>query len=127
MLIATCVGTNNLPLAGQFYDAVLETLNMHRMMENENEIGYSLENDDTVFYVLLPFNNEPATSGNGTQISFQANSPNIVDKFYNAAIKAGGKDEGKPGPRDYAEGFYGAYVRDLDGNKLHVFHIPANP
>ncbi len=60
------------------------------------------------------------TFGNGTQIMFQTETKQKVHAFYDAVIKMGGLDEGAPGPRDYASNYYGAYVRDLDGNKLHI-------
>ncbi|NKB77602.1 MAG: VOC family protein [Gammaproteobacteria bacterium] len=124
MLVAVCVGTNDLLTAGVFYDQVLETLNMSRVMQNAQEIGYGLNGKDSDFYVLTPFNGASATSGNGSQVMFLAGSQQAVRDFYRAAMQSGGSDEGEPGPRDYAEGYYGAYVRDIDGNKLHVFHLP---
>lgn len=57
-------------------------------------------------------------------IAFRASSKEQVDQFYSAAIKAGGKDNGKPGPRPhYHEGYYGAFVLDPDGHNIEaVFH-----
>jgi len=74
------------------------------------------------FWLLLPFNNEPATAGNGTHIAFLAPSRRAVDEFHRLALKLGGTDEGVPGVRPYYhEGYYSAYVRDTDGNKLQAF------
>ena len=67
---------------------------------------------------------KPASYGNGTQLIFQASTPAQVDEFYQGALELGGQDEGPPGPRNYRPGYYGAYCRDQDGNKLHVFHLP---
>ena len=53
-------------------------------------------------------------------ISLTVNSNAKVDEVYRKAIELGGKDEGPPGPRGTA-GFYAAYFRDLDGNKLNCF------
>ncbi len=126
MLAAICLGTNSLIKAGVFYDCVLATLGMARLIENDIEIGYGILNQDPTFWVLLPYNKKPASSGNGSQVMLRALSPEVVNNFYTAALKLGGQDEGAPGLRDYADHYYGAYVRDLDGNKLHVFHLPRN-
>jgi predicted lactoylglutathione lyase len=71
----------------------------------------------------MPYNREPATAGNGSMTAFQAGSTVAVDAAYAAGIAAGGTDEGAPGPRSrYGLGYYGAYLRDLDGNKIHLVH-----
>jgi predicted lactoylglutathione lyase len=76
--------------------------------------------------VLKPYDGQPATLGNGTQVIFKAANKDQVQAFHQAAISLGGKDEGGRGSRDYQQGYYGAYCRDLDGNKLHVFRIEDN-
>ncbi len=124
MLAAICLGTNDLIKARVFYDHLLATLGMVRLIENDIEIGYGVLDQDPSFWVLLPYNKKPANFGNGSQVMLRAQSPDIVNKFHSVALNAGGKDEGQPGPRDYADNYYGAYIRDLDGNKLHVFYLP---
>ena len=114
------VGTNNLDKAINFYDKLLNTINLQRVVTNEKYAGYSLKDkpDDVEFYVTNPVNKEKATFGNGTQISFLVNSKDLVNKFYNTGIKLGGADEGAPGIRS---GDYYCYVRDLDKNKICAF------
>ena len=114
------VGTNNLDKAINFYDKLLNTINLQRVVTNEKYAGYSLKDkpDDVEFYVTNPVNKEKATFGNGTQISFLVNSKDLVNKFYNTGIKLGGADEGTPGIRS---GDYYCYVRDLDKNKICAF------
>ena len=68
--------------------------------------------------ITKPANKEKATFGNGTQVSFIANSKAAVDKFYEVGINLGGKNEGAPGERS---GDYYSYIRDLDGNKICSF------
>ena len=68
---------------------------------------------------MKPLNKKEATFGNGTMITFTADSKERVINFYNLALKLGGKDEGSPGPR-HQEDFY-AYFRDLDGNKICIY------
>ena len=114
------VGTNNLVKATKFYDTLLDTIKLQRVVINEKYAGYASKEkpDEVEFYVTNPVNNEKATFGNGTQISFLVNSKDLVNNFYNTGIKLGGKDEGAPGIRS---GDYYCYVRDLDGNKVCAF------
>ena len=55
-------------------------------------------------------------------LAFQAADRATVDRFYEAALSAGGRDNGKPGERSYHPGYYGAYVLDPDGNNIEVVH-----
>jgi len=115
------VGTNDLGKAINYYDVLLESIDLKRAVANEKYAGYSSKErpEDIEFYVTNPANKEKATYGNGAQISFVVNSKEMVDKFYNLGIKLGGKDEGGPGIRPSGE--YYCYLRDLDGNKICAF------
>ncbi|WP_271274547.1 VOC family protein [Aliamphritea hakodatensis] len=124
MLLGVCLGTNDLPAAADFYDKVLGTLGMVRTMEVDNEVGYGPAGGPSCFWVLIPYDQQPATRGNGTQVTFQAGNNSLVEAFYQAAVKSGGSCDGAPGYR-YRPGYYGAYCRDPDGNKLHVMHEAA--
>ena len=119
------VGTNNLDKAINFYDKLLNTIDLQRVVTNEKYAGYALKDkpDEVEFYVTNPVNKEKATFGNGTQISFLVNSKDLVNKFYNTGIKLGGADEGAPGIRS---GDYYCYVRDLDKNKICAFAKISN-
>ena len=114
------VGTNNLDKATKFYDTLLDVIKLERVVTSEKYIGYASKEkpNEVEFYITNPVNKEKATFGNGTQISFLVNSKDIVNSFYNAGIKLGGKDEGAPGIRS---GDYYCYFRDLDGNKICAF------
>jgi len=73
------------------------------------------------FWVNTPYDEKRATVGNGCHVAFFATSKAEVDAFHAAALKAGATDDGAPGPRaEYGPQFYGAYVRDLDGNKIEA-------
>ena len=123
MLGYVMVGTNNLKKAIIFYDEVLKVLNLERNYTDEVCAGYAQKNGDgTVeFYVTEPVNKEKATFGNGTQVSFVTSSREIVDKFHEIALKAGGTSEGSGGERPEGSGVYYSYIRDLDGNKICAF------
>jgi catechol 2,3-dioxygenase-like lactoylglutathione lyase family enzyme len=72
-------------------------------------------------WVVRPLDKQPATAGNGITIGLEAGDRPAVDAAYNAGIAAGGRDEGPPGIREhYSPNYYGAYVRDPDGNKICI-------
>ena len=106
--------------AATFYDAVLYTIGMSCTFAKPHERGYAGADGQITVFVVTPYNEQPATFGNGTQIMFYANEKDDVHAFHATALQNSGTDEGLPGPRDYHPDYYGAYVRDLDGNKLHV-------
>jgi len=120
MLSGVCIGTNNIKAAGVFYDEVLASIGMNRALTEPHEIGYAGADGKITVFILTPINNQPATFGNGTQFMFYGADAEAVNAFHNIALRCGGTDEGLPGPRHYHPDYYGAYVRDLDGNKLNV-------
>ena len=113
------IGTNNFDSAVAFYDRVLQTIGSKRIMEGSGAVAYGKAYPE--FWVQVPINGNPASVGNGTHISFVATSKEQVDAFYEAALAAGGSDEGAPGPRPaYGEPYYGCFLRDLDGHKVEA-------
>ena len=117
------VGTNNLDKAIIFYDEVLKIINLTRKDTDEFCAGYTQRNGNgsIEFYVTKPANKKTATFGNGTQVSFLVSSREIVDKFHEIALNAGGTSEGSGGERPEGSGVYYSYIRDLDGNKICAF------
>ena len=114
------VGTNDLAKARAFYDAVLAPLGLKRLRDlGDNGSIWGAEAPE--FFVLKPANGQPASHANGGTISFVAPNRAAVAAFHKAALAAGGKDEGAVGPRNWHPHAYGAYVRDLDGNKLATY------
>ncbi|WP_075289902.1 VOC family protein [Pararhizobium arenae] len=119
MLLYVTIGTNDLAAAGRFYDAALLPLGFERRKEDAVEIGYAAPSDSRCrLWVVTPYDRRPATIGNGSMVALEAESRAAVDAFYQAALAAGGTDEGPPGLRPFHANFYAAYVRDPDGNKL---------
>ncbi|ARP94496.1 VOC family protein [Bordetella genomosp. 13] len=122
------VGTDDLERAGRFYDAILFPLGLVRRHVEPDGFADAIcwivpGQPLPCFYAHMPFNGEPATVGNGCMVAFRAASPKQVDQAYAAGMAAGGSDEGPPGERrHYAPGYYGAYMRDPDGNKVHIVH-----
>jgi catechol 2,3-dioxygenase-like lactoylglutathione lyase family enzyme len=114
------LGTNDIQRAAAFYDGLLGVIGAGRFMESENFIAWAVAPDKPSLGVIKPYDGKPATAGNGTMVSLTVDSNAKVDAVHRKAMELGGKDEGAPGPRGTA-GFYAAYFRDLDGNKLNCF------
>jgi predicted lactoylglutathione lyase len=117
------LGTNDLPRAATFYDALLGEIGLTRQMDF-GERGYAWgENMDAVMLcIMTPFDGKAATVGNGTMTAVGVNSRDEVERIHAKALELGGEDEGAPGLRaEGGDGFYAAYFRDLDGHKLDVF------
>ncbi|WP_297103787.1 VOC family protein [uncultured Devosia sp.] len=124
------VGSNDLERAGRFYDAVLRPLGLRRREVEPDGGPQALcwvgAKPYPRFYVYEPFDGQAASPGNGSMLAFITPSRGAVDEAYAAGLINGGGDEGAPGLRPhYAPDYYGAYLRDPDGNKLHLVHRPA--
>jgi catechol 2,3-dioxygenase-like lactoylglutathione lyase family enzyme len=122
MLHHVSVGVHDVERAAKFYDPVLKTLGYRRVMEFlPHAIAYGEDRERPEFWIQLPQNQQPATSGNGVHVAFLAKSRQVVSKFHDAALKQGGSNGGEPGPRpDYGPSYYGAFIYDLDGNKIEA-------
>ena len=122
------VGCDDLEAAARFYDAVLAELGLIRRKVKPDGGPPALcwvRRDSPLprFYVYRPFDGAAATPGNGAMTAFLASSPADVDAAYTAGLASGGAEEGQPGERPrYGAGYYGAYLRDPGGNKLHIVH-----
>lgn len=119
MLNVARYGTRDLERAKVFYDAIAQLLGAARVFERPEVVAYKGA-EGGMFLIGKPFAGE-AAPGNGTQVGFSAPSRAVVDAVHAKALELGGTCEGKPGVRGPdANGFYGAYFRDLDGNKIMV-------
>jgi len=122
MLHHVSVGVRDVARAAQFYDPALKALGYKRVMEFlPYAIGYGERGGHPEFWVQLPHNQMTATSGNGVHVGFAAKTKRAVNAFHAAALAQGGSNDGEPGPRpDYGPAYYGAFVYDLDGNKVEA-------
>jgi len=122
MLAYTTLGTHDLARAADFYDAVLAELGAKRFMEEPDYyVSWGNSEQGAGLGITYPFNKEAATVGNGTMVALGAASREQVDRVHARAMELGGTDEGAPGQR--WPGFYAAYFRDLDGNKLNCCYM----
>jgi predicted lactoylglutathione lyase len=121
MIGYTMVGTSDIEKAKAFYSSLLAELGAKIVMDIGRAAFYGVAKGQPMFAVCLPHNQQAANPGNGNMVALPAGSREGVDKLYAKAIELGASSEGEPGER--MPGFYGAYFRDLDGNKLAFFHM----
>ena len=113
------LGTNDRERGAKFYDAVCGEMGCGRMMEEDQFIAWGLPGGGAGIGLTRPFDGNPATVGNGVMVALEARDHEQVRRLHEIALAHGGTCEGPPGPR--GEGFYAAYFRDPDGNKLNAF------
>ena len=118
------LGTNDLERAAAFYDELFTVIGAARFMEEEQFIAWAAAPDQPGIAATKPFDGNAATVGNGTMVALAVKNPEQVKAVHAKALELGGADEGGPGPRGDS-GFYAAYFRDLDGNKLNAFCMTA--
>jgi catechol 2,3-dioxygenase-like lactoylglutathione lyase family enzyme len=115
------LGTNDLPRATAFYDALMAEIDAKRLWDFGRGIVWGVAQDKPSLGIMKPYDGGPATVGNGVMVALMVDAREKVDRMHKKALELGGKDEGAVGPR--GDGFYAGYFRDLDGNKLNVFYM----
>lgn len=119
MLSHVSLGTNDAARAAAFYDPVLAVLGIRKHAQRGDSIDYS--SAMIGFSLEKPVDGQSASVGNGVHIAFAAESRAKVEEFYRVALANGGTDAGAPGLRpEYDANYYGAFVRDPDGNKIEA-------
>jgi catechol 2,3-dioxygenase-like lactoylglutathione lyase family enzyme len=114
------LGTNSFAKSEKFYDAVMAILGHPVLFKASGTAAYGTLTGPKLF-VLSPFDGKAAQPGNGVHAAFLVTERLVVDAFYKTALEHGGCDEGAPGLRPhYHPNYYGAYVRDPDGNKIQA-------
>jgi catechol 2,3-dioxygenase-like lactoylglutathione lyase family enzyme len=117
-------GTNDVERARAFYDPVLAVVGLRRLDADGTALDYGI--GQFLLSLETPVDGEPATPGNGIHIAFAAQDRAMVDLFHRTALENGGSDAGAPGLRpEYDAHYYGAFVRDPDGNKLEAVTYSA--
>ncbi|MCV6622140.1 MAG: VOC family protein [Cellvibrionaceae bacterium] len=115
------LGTNDFAKAADFYDALLGSIGANRFMDMDTFVAWAVDPGKPMICISKPFDGNEATVGNGSMTAVAMDTQDKVDAFHQKAMDLGASDEGAPGLR--GDGFYGAYFRDLDGNKLCAFTI----
>jgi len=131
MIDHTGVTVSNFAISREWYERALASIGYARLMEFSKEItgtvavaGYGEAATKKPDFWVSEATIERPVRLPPSHIAFRANSKEAVDSFYKAALAAGGKDNGAPGPRPhYHANYYGAFVLDPDGNNIEaVFH-----
>ena len=124
------VGSNEIDKARGFYDSLMPVIGAKRIMEfGDNFTMYGTSLGQPGLAVCKPYDGNAATAGNGNMAAIVLKTRGQVDAIHAKALELGGTCEGPPGLRgeEGDQAFYGAYFRDLDGNKLAAFRIgPAD-
>lgn len=120
------VGSNDLEKSRAFYDALMPVIGAGRIMElGDNFTMYGTSMGRPALAVCKPHDGNPAVAGNGNMAAIACDSRSTVDAIHAKAMELGGTCEGPPGVRgdEGPQAFYGAYFRDLDGNKIMVSRV----
>ncbi|MBW7972662.1 VOC family protein [Bradyrhizobium sp. BR 10289] len=124
MIHHVSVGTNDVRRARAFYDPLMALIGFRVLKSSDRSVHYGAS--DIVFSLETPADGQPASAGNGVHVAFQAPDRETVRRFHATALAHGGHDEGAPGIREqYNANYYGAFVRDLDGNKIEAVTYTA--
>ncbi|MEM1434460.1 MAG: VOC family protein [Pseudomonadota bacterium] len=123
MLGYTTIGVNDMARAEAFYGALLGEIGASQLMGMDRIKFYGTgPGAGAMLAICIPYDEQDQHPGNGTMVAIPGGDRAGVDKLYQKAIELGATDEGAPGERVPGV-FYGAYVRDLDGNKLCFFEM----
>lgn len=115
------IGTSDMARSTAFYDALLAEIGGKQLFGQDRIKFYGTRPGKAMLAVCTPYDGEPQSCGNGVMVSIDAGDRATVDRLYAKARELGAADEGEPGER--LPIFYGAYVRDPDGNKLCFYEM----
>jgi catechol 2,3-dioxygenase-like lactoylglutathione lyase family enzyme len=120
MIDHVSIGVSDVARARRFYDAAMAPLGFKRLHESDAALGYG--DEAPKLWILGVERPVPADDASGLHVCFEAPSRAGVDGFHAAAVRAGGRDNGKPGVRrDYGENYYAAFIVDPDGYRLEAY------
>jgi len=122
MIGYTTIGVNDMARAEAFYNELLAELGGSQLFGQDRIKFYGTPDGGAMLAICIPYNEQAQNPGNGNMVAISAGGREKVDEMYAKAIELGASDEGEPGERIPGV-FYGAYVRDLDGNKLCFFEM----
>lgn len=117
------IAVSDLAKSAAFYEAVLSPLGYGRLVEREATVGFGKR------YPELWLNHRPGMTPHdanpGSHVCLRADSEEAVSAFHAAALAGGGRSDGAPGPRPAAmTSYFGAFILDLDGNKVEAASFP---
>jgi catechol 2,3-dioxygenase-like lactoylglutathione lyase family enzyme len=120
MLNHISIGVRDIARTKRFYDAALKTLGYKCLSESQDSLGYG--RDAVALWITSAERPVPADAKSGLHFCFDAPTRKSVDAFHAAALRSGGRDNGKPGVRpDYSPHYYAAFVVDPDGYRIEAY------
>ena len=119
MIDHVSLGVRDLERSAAFYEAVLAEIGLEKLVSRADTVGFGKRYPE--FWLNGRPGMGPVPAGSGTHFCLRAREPAQVDAFHRAALAAGAVSDGAPGARpDYGEGYYAAFIRDSDGNRVEV-------
>jgi catechol 2,3-dioxygenase-like lactoylglutathione lyase family enzyme len=119
MIDHVSVSVSDLEKSVAFYEKLLAPLGYEKLEERPATVGFGRKYAE--FWINHRPWMKPVEEESGTHIALRAPSPEMVDAFHAAALAAGGSSDGEPGPRpQHGEGYYAAFIRDPDGNRIEA-------
>jgi catechol 2,3-dioxygenase-like lactoylglutathione lyase family enzyme len=126
MIAHVSIGVRDIVRAKRFYDAALAPLGYRCIREARTMLGYGYGRDAIALWVAAAESPVPPDENSGLHFCFTAPSQEAVDAFHTAAVRAGGRDNGRPGLRpEYSPDYYAAFVVDPDGYRIEAYSGPA--
>jgi len=114
------IGVRDIAATKRFYDAALAPLGYSCLSESDASLGYGRE--AVALWIGATKTPVPADDASGLHICFSAEARRAVDAFHAAALRAGGRDNGRPGVRaDYSANYYAAFVVDPEGYRIEAY------
>lgn len=119
------IAVSDLTASAKFYEQVLAPLGLTRLVEREKTIGFGKKYPE--FWLNARPEMPAVPEDTGTHICLRAASKEAVTAFHEAALSLGGDDDGAPGDRQAAmTTYFGAFIKDPDGNKIEAVTFPRN-
>jgi catechol 2,3-dioxygenase-like lactoylglutathione lyase family enzyme len=120
MINHVSIGVKDMTAARRFYDAALAPLGVRPLHKSAGAVGYGVSKAQ--FWVSAVPHPVPSDAQSGLHICFDAPTRKAVNEFHAAALKEGGRDNGRPGLRpEYGPNYYGGFVIDLDGYRIEAY------
>ena len=116
------LGVSDMTSAKAFYTELLADLGASILVDMDRIAFFGKDMANPMLAICIPYNEQPQNPGNGNMVALNPGSKEACDDLYHKAIQLGASCEGEPGQR-IPDMFYGAYVRDPDGNKLCFFQF----
>jgi catechol 2,3-dioxygenase-like lactoylglutathione lyase family enzyme len=126
MIDHVSIPVRDLAVGSAFYARVLGPLGYRKLIERPASVGFGKSYPE--FWLNLRAELTPAAPETGAHVCLRAPSEEAVRAFHAAALAEGGACAGEPGPRQAAmTSYYGAFIRDQDGNKIEAVAFPRSP